>query len=178
MIGFIKFVLALCGVLSFLVLSLPSLIFILFFPVQTQKWISKSVSTFSTILLFILKIKVRTEGDYHSDQPSFIVSNHLSYIDILIISKYMPCLFITSIEMKKTPILGQIVTLAGCLFVERRSRANIQNEINTIRETLENGISITVFPEATSSNADRVLPFKRSLFEAALMGNIPVRPVV
>lgn len=90
----------------------------------------------------------------------------------------MPCLFVTSMEMKKTPVLGQIVTLAGCLFVERRSKANIKNEILSIQESMQQGINITVFPEATSSNADSVLPFKRSLFEAATLAGVDVKPVV
>jgi len=90
----------------------------------------------------------------------------------------MPCLFVTSIEMKKTPVLGQIVTLAGCLFVERRSKANIRKEIKNIKDTMEQGISITVFPESTSTNAGKLLPFKRSLFEAAKLADVHVKPVV
>jgi 1-acyl-sn-glycerol-3-phosphate acyltransferase len=80
--------------------------------------------------------------------------------------------------MKRTPVLGQIVTLAGCLFVERRSKANIKNEIKDIQEAMVQGISIAVFPEATSSNADGVLPLKRSLFEAAKLADVAVKPVV
>lgn len=117
-----------------------------------------------------------------SEEPNLnrnylIVSNHLSYLDILIIAAKIPTAFVTSTDIKNTPFLGQIVTLAGCLFVNRKNKENIKNEIKELREALNYGINVVVFPEATSTNGDEVLRFRHPLFEASIATSSPILPL-
>jgi 1-acyl-sn-glycerol-3-phosphate acyltransferase len=67
--------------------------------------------------------------------------------------------------------------MAGCLFVERRNRASLQKEIGELQEGLERGLTVTIFPEATSTNGEQILRFRRPLFMAAGMASKPVIPI-
>jgi len=106
-----------------------------------------------------------------------IISNHVSYIDILIIASLMPSVFITSVELKQTFPLGLFAWLGGCLFVERRSRAGLKREIEEIASVLAEGTSVALFPEGTTSNGDTVRPFKNSLITAAITTGASLLPV-
>lgn len=106
-----------------------------------------------------------------------IVSNHLSYLDVLIISSFFPTCFVTSTEMKETPFLGQLCLLGGCLFVERRKRSGITGEVAQITHALKSRLNVVIFPEAKSNNGETVLAFRRPLFQAAINSGIKVLPL-
>lgn len=112
------------------------------------------------------------------DQPGLVVGNHLGFIDILATASIRPNLFVTSREMRETPVLGLITELAGCIYVERRSRANIRGELGEMIDYLKKGFRIVLYPEATSTNGEQVLPFKRTLMTAAAHAEVPILPYV
>jgi 1-acyl-sn-glycerol-3-phosphate acyltransferase len=122
-----------------------------------------------------VKVNVKLPKEIKDDHY-LVVCNHLSYLDIFVLSSFMPSCFITSIEMKQTPGLGHVCTLGGCLFVERRSRENIVNEVKNLEKAIEGGLNVAFYPEAKSTNGEAVLPFKRSLFQAAV--NIKAKTAV
>jgi lyso-ornithine lipid O-acyltransferase len=164
---------------SFFLTTLPLYPLFLFFPVFLRRFLIRIVSFYSRILLAILNIKVVFKGfeNYQLNRNQLIVSNHLSYIDVLMMCSRMPSAFVTSKEVKESAFLGQIVCLAGCLFVERRNRSNLKGEIGELTEGLNSGINVTIFPEATSTNGEGVLRFKRPLFESSIVSNRPTLPV-
>lgn len=128
-------------------------------------------------MLKILRIRVEFRGEPFPLGNGLIVSNHLSYLDVIILASGIPTAFVTSKEIKETPFLGEIVKLAGCLFVDRKNRCNLRGEISELREGLLNGLNVTVFPEATSTNGDEVLRFRRPLFEAARESQKAILPL-
>ena len=97
-------------------------------------------------------------------------------MDVLVISSQLPACFVTSKEIKETPFLGQISQMSGALFVERRNKLNIHNEISEIREGLQIGLNVAIFPEATSTNGEQILRFRRPLYLAAIDAGCPVLP--
>lgn len=99
-------------------------------------------------------------------------------LDILVISSLHPTLFITSVDMRQTWGLGFLTEMGGCLYVERRSRSKLNKEIEEIRLALKQGFSVVLYPEGTSSNGERVLPFKKSLLTAAAGTGVPILPMV
>lgn len=129
--------------------------------------------------LWILGIKVHPIGweNLKNTPGSLFVGNHLSYLDVLVISSQIPTCFVTSREIKETPFLGQICQMAGCLFVERRNKNGIRREINEIRTGLSKGLNVTIFPEATSTNGESILRFRAPLFLAAAQSQQAVVPV-
>lgn len=96
-----------------------------------------------------------------------VVTNHLTYVDILILSSQAPSIFITSNETKETAGIGLLSRLGGSLFVERRDPHSVRKEIKEISEAIHKGFRVVVFPEATTSDGSEMLPFKRALFQAA-----------
>lgn len=125
-----------------------------------------------------LELVIKNPERLRPGQNYLIVANHMSYIDALVIAAWQESAFVTSVEVKNMPFLGLITELAGCLYVERRSKDNIHNEIYEIEEALQQGFHVTFFPEATSTNGTNILPFKRPLFAAAVKTRKPVLPIV
>ncbi len=174
----LKFFFTLFTIVLYFVVTSVFYIFLKKYPYGMRKILNKIIGTFSKVILLILNIKVDSNiKRINGDKSYLVVGNHLSYIDILVLNSIYPTSFVTSIEMKNTLVLGQITQLAGCLFVNRKNKSNINSEILDITNALKNDLSVTVFPEATSSNGEQVLPFKRSLFKAAIEAKRDVLPV-
>lgn len=169
------FTLVICTYLcaSFFVLALH------FFSVSRARMILQNlVRLVGKAGVTLLGIKVKINGEIPSLNDHFlIVSNHLGYLDILIISKYFPSVFVTSQEMRETKFLGELCYLGGCHFVERRSIKNITREIKEISNTLKDNMNIVLFPEAQSTNGDNVKEFKKALFEVGFKHKEMILPL-
>ncbi len=127
--------------------------------------------------LWLLRVKVNpVDIERHQGVSGLMVGNHLSYLDVLVITSLKPACFVTSTEIRDTPGLGLICKMAGCLFVERRNKNNIHNEVNEITQGLRHGLNVTIFPESTSTNGEQILRFRRPLYVAAVDASQPVLP--
>jgi 1-acyl-sn-glycerol-3-phosphate acyltransferase len=136
-------------------------------------------SFFSGLGLALFGIRVHVDhGEqlHRSRGGRLFVSNHLSDLDVLIISSLAPSIFITSVELKHTFLLGTLARSSGCLFVERRKFSGLKQEIEDITRALDQGFSVVLFPEGTTSNGDCVHPFKNSLFDAAVSAGSDILP--
>ncbi len=109
--------------------------------------------------------------------PSLFLCNHLGYLDPIVLLSIFPSTFVTSTEVENTPFLGTMCRLGGCLFVERRTRITIRNQIDSVSKVLLGGNDVLIFPEGTSSSGDGVLPFKSGLLDSAIQCGIPITPV-
>ncbi len=140
----------------------------------------RTASLFARPALALFGVRMHVKHQERLLKPTgarFIVANHVSYVDVLVIASLTPTVFITSVEMKQTPLLGAIARFAGCLFVERRKPSGLKQEIDAITRVLNQGFSVVLFPEGTTSNGDRIQPFKNSLFDAAVAARAEVLPV-
>ena len=147
-------------------------------PKKRLEKFSRNTSRCCGWLIWMFDIRVKVVNRPVGDQARLIVSNHMGFIDILCLASVTPMLFVTSNEMRETPFLGLLTEMAGCLFVERRSRTKILGEMKKIGNALSDGINIVLYPEATSTNGEQVLPFKRTLMMAAGHAEVPIQPVV
>lgn len=138
----------------------------------------KTVSWVTGLCLRMLNFKINIINPIPMNKGGLLVGNHLGMFDILVLSSRYPSLFITSVDMRETPGLGLLTEMGGCLYVERRNRSNIQNELVEIREALRQGFRVVLYPEGTSTNGERVLPFKKTLMTAAAGTGIPIIPMV
>jgi len=140
----------------------------------------RNTSLFSKIALVLFGVHVdkRHEECFRGGQGGrLIVVNHISYVDVLVLSSLLPSVFITSVELKHTRLLGLLARFGGSLFVERRRPADLKQEIDDIARVLKQGFPVVLFPEGTTSNGDRVHLFKRSLFDAAIQSGTDILPV-
>ena len=130
-------------------------------------------------MLKILNVKViiKNKEIFDSQKTWYIMGNHMSYIDILMLLANFHTLFITSKEMGQKPILGQICFFGGSFFVERRKITTLGEEIPRISRTLGEGLNITLFPEGRCSDGRGLLPFRSALIEAAVSSGVDVLPL-
>ena len=127
----------------------------------------KTLSIICKILCWVLGVKSDIDKKNH-EYPCLIVSNHLSYLDILIISSNYNCSFVGSVDQVKQDLLfGYIAKISGCIFVDRKDKRKIKSEMVNISEKLEK-VSVCIFPEATTSNGENVLKFNSSFFQVCL----------
>ena len=128
----------------------------------------------------MLSIRTRVIGVEHLKDlnGALLVGNHLTYTDVLVIASHVPACFVTSTEIKRSLGLGQICVMAGCLFVDRKNKRNLVNEVSEIQEGLQQGLNVAIFPEATSTNGEAVLRFRKPLYSAATSASAQVVPFV
>lgn len=106
-----------------------------------------------------------------------IVANHVSWLDIFAINAFCPASFVAKAEIARWPVLGTLVARTGTLFIERGKRHAVHRMIEHIDRALSAGARIAVFPEGTTSDGERLLPFHANLIQAAILGGTPVVPV-
>ena len=99
-----------------------------------------------------------------------LISNHLSYLDILAISATTPAVFVSKADVRRWPLFGWFAAIAGTVFVERERRTHVGEVNREIEVALAAGALVVVFPEGTSSDGRAVLPFRTSLLEPAARG--------
>ena len=115
------------------------------------------------ICLRIFGIKIKTFGKVSINFPILIISNHASYLDIIILGSLFKTSFIAKKEISKWPLLGILAKLQNTIFIDRRI-SSLKNQENKIIKHLNEKKNLVIFPEGTSSDGNRVLPFKSSLF--------------
>ncbi len=117
---------------------------------------------------------IRVEVTGSPAAAGLIASNHLSYLDILVYSSIAPCAFIAKREVRSWPAVGWIATLARTIYVDRSRRSETHSIQPEIQSALAAGLRLFLFPEGTSSDGSRVLPFHSSLFQPAIDLQVPV----
>jgi len=135
---------------------------------ERAEWLHQWAGT----LLRRLRIPVHVEGLIPG--PGLIVSNHLSYLDILAISTTMPAVFVSKAEVKHWPVFGKLCDIAGTVYVDRTRKSGTREANEGIRQALDAGMRVVIFPEGTSSDGTGVLPFYPSLFEPAVACGAPI----
>lgn len=135
-------------------------------------------SWYARILMRLFNVKVIVKNQPPAQQAHLHVQNHMGFLDVLILCSVTPNCFVTSQEMREFPVLGLICEMGGCLFVERRDRSKIFTELEVLAQAMRDGFRVTLYPEATSTNGEQVLPFKKTLISAAAVAKVPLQPVV
>lgn len=130
----------------------------------------------STQALRILGVHLRAEP---LDLPAraLIVSNHISWIDIFVVSAMTQTHFVCKDEIRKWPFIGWFVTATGTIFISRSSRTDAARTAKALGERLQRGERVAFFPEGTTTNGTTLLPFSAALFDAATPAQACVVPM-
>jgi 1-acyl-sn-glycerol-3-phosphate acyltransferase len=108
--------------------------------------------------------------------PVAVVSNHLSYLDILLYSATRPFVMVSKSEVKRWPLLGRLTAQAGTVYVDRDGGPETYPGVNAaMAEAYKSGLPVLFFPEGTTTNGAGVLPFRRGLFHSVLNNNVELR---
>ncbi|HUG12420.1 MAG TPA: lysophospholipid acyltransferase family protein [Opitutaceae bacterium] len=105
-----------------------------------------------------------------------VASNHLSYLDILVLASISPQVFLAKSDVRNWPVMGKYAEWAGTQFIDRTRRADVARQNEEFRRIVENDAVQTIFLEGTSSGGASVLPFKSSLLEPVVANGWPVTP--
>lgn len=118
------------------------------------------------IVCALIGVRIRQVGDRHDGEPVLILSNHVSWLDICVISAAAPVVFVAKKEVGQWPVFGTLARLQRSVFVDRESRLKTGDTTREIAGRLHNGDAVVLFAEGTSNDGNRVLPFRSSLVGA------------
>lgn len=121
---------------------------------------------FHRLLSKLIGFDIHVHGKMAVNGPILFVSNHASYLDIPVLGSLLPASFVAKAEVASWPLFGFMAKLQNTAFIERRA-ARAAEQRDSLRERLAGGQSLILFPEGTSSDGQRALPFKTSLFSLA-----------
>ena len=107
--------------------------------------------------------------------PGLFVSNHISWLDTIILSHIQPISFIARHDLEHWPLLGTFTKRMQSVYIDRRNKFHAYRSLPAIQERLMQGRSVHVFPEATTSDGSAVLPFYPMFYEAAVRCEKPVQ---
>lgn len=128
-------------------------------------------------LLGHLAIELKVNGQPAQQGPVLLACNHISWLDMVALMATGPCRFVAKAEVRHWPLLGTLAVGLGTLFVTRESPRDAVRVVHQMAEFLKTGDVLTIFPEGTTSNGVRLLPFHANLFQAAISADAPVQPV-
>lgn len=123
----------------------------------------------------LLSLRLEVRGRF--DAAPVVVSNHLGYLDIVTLGALAPMRFVAKAEVRRWPWFGWLARCAGTLFLPREDRHAIREVNDRLREAGQRPIPIVIFPEGTSTDGQRVLPFHSSLLAVAAEQSWGVTPV-
>jgi len=121
-----------------------------------------------------LDIGLETEGE----RPTIglVVSNHLSYLDIIVYSAALPCVFVSKAEVEQWPVFGRYARWAGSVFVRRHDRSDAARANASVADTLREGVPVLLFPEGTTTDGQHLLRFHSTMLQPAIDVGAAVTP--
>jgi 1-acyl-sn-glycerol-3-phosphate acyltransferase len=142
-----------------------------------QSWTTRFPRFYHRQCCRILGLRVRQIGEPVMARPVLFASNHVSYADITVLGSLIAGSFVAKSEMASWPLYGWLAKLQRSVFVDRQVRSTAQQR-DAIAERLASGDALILFPEGTSSDGSRVLPFRSSFLAAAYADAKPlIQPV-
>lgn len=148
------------------------------FPRHTQGQRTQKIRRWSQRLLRILGLRLSTHGQpVCSDGPLLLLSNHVSWLDIHALSAVLPARFVAKSEVRDWPIVGQLCTHTGTLFVDRGDKHDTRRVNDEIALALRQGCDVALFPEGTTTDGSGMRPFRSSLLQAAMEEQALIQPV-
>jgi lyso-ornithine lipid O-acyltransferase len=134
------------------------------FGLPPRRWLPM---LFHRAVIRIIDLRVKVEGEPSKERPMLILANHVSWLDIAALGSVMPLSFIAKSEIESWPVFGFMAKLQRSIFVDRKRRTSTRENSEAIAERLEEGDPIVLFAESTTSDGNRILPFRSSLVGAA-----------
>lgn len=121
-----------------------------------------------------MNLEVEVEGRF-PEAGGILVTNHLGYIDVLVLASIGPTVFVSRADVEHWPLVGRLTRWCSTIYIDRARRDQIPEVVAQMKEALGTGAQVVFFPEGTSGAGDVVMPFRASLFDVAIEGDVPVR---
>ena len=152
-------------VLWTLLLMVPQSVLVRFRP--TSAYVRKIPRSYHRVATRILGLDVKVRGQISRERPTLFVCNHISYMDIPVLGSLIEGSFVAKTEVGTWPGFGTLARLQRTVFVNRSKRSSSAEQADSMIGRLRDGDNLILFPEGTSSDGNRTLPFKSALFAVA-----------
>lgn len=141
--------------------------------------VSRVARPLACALRVILNVRVTVEGNRGrlSRGGHVIISNHLGYLDGIVLGSLFPLIYVSKKEVRKWPVIGAWTALCGQIFIDRERREKVPLLVEEIVKKLKQKANVLIFPEGTSTNGETLLPFQSVPFAAPLRIQAPIVPV-
>lgn len=126
-------------------------------------------------VLAILEIEVQASTPPPAGFAGLVVSNHLSWLDVLVLQSLMPVAFVAKTEVRRWPVVGYLAQACATIFVDRSSARSAHAMVEDTAAAMLRGHAVVVFPEGTSSDGTRLGHFHANIFESAIRAAVPVQ---
>ena len=147
------------------------------FPQLSHEQREMRVQAWALQMLALWGIHLRVIGQPVVTGPALMVSNHISWLDILVIHAARYCRFVSKSDIRAWPLVGALATGAGTLYIERASRKDALRMVHDMADAMREGDVVAVFPEGTTSDGVGLLPFHANLIQSAIAAQAPVQPM-
>nr|WP_315592657.1 lysophospholipid acyltransferase family protein [uncultured Cupriavidus sp.] len=150
------------------------------FPWASAHLRERLIRGWSRKLLAICGIEVEVQGlapGQAAPRGAMLVSNHISWLDIYVIHAWQPVRFVAKSEIRSWPVVGWLCDKTGTIFIERARKRDAHRVLHHITEVMQQGDLVCVFPEGTTTDGSKVLPFHANLMQAPVAGKLPVQPM-
>ena len=142
------------------------------------KIVSRLNRAYTLLARLILNIKVTVSGDEGQLERGgyVIIANHVSYVDGIVLGSIFPIVFVSKKEVRSWPIVGQWNILCGTIFINRQHKEQVGRLVQEMSRKLKQDANILLFPEGTSTNGERMLPFQTVPLAAPLRSRSIIVP--
>ncbi len=131
----------------------------------------------SRLLMWFCGVRMRVHGKPAQTGAALWVVNHVSWVDIFVLSSVRTTAFVAKSDIRRWPLIGWLARGMNTVFIERGNRAAIRSVTEQMQRCFSQGQAVSLFPEGTTSSGLDVGPFHASLFDAALRAQVDVQPV-
>lgn len=122
------------------------------------------------------RLGVEVRGGRPAPARGLVVANHLSYLDILVLSAISPALFVAKREVAAWPVFGLMARMAGAIFIRRERPRELPRAIADMQQAMHAGVAVVLFPEGTTTDGASVLAFRSGLMQSAVSAGMPITP--
>jgi lyso-ornithine lipid O-acyltransferase len=152
--------------------------FIFYLPIKlmgisTIPWKNRLLKFWSAGIALILNLKIRVEGE-PPKPPFYLVSNHVSYVDIILLYGILDGTFVAKKEVRSWPFLGFMAQTLGVIFVDRNRKRDVTRVNKEQSSSLKEQHGIILFPEGGTSDGSSILPLRSPLLEVPAKDGIPI----
>ena len=168
-----------CAVIASMAIMVLAVILIQPFSLKFVQWQVRKIWT--RCLIASTGAKLNIHGYKLSPkelQNSMMVSNHISWMDTVVMLRLHFVRYIGKVEMLNWPILKNVIKAGGTIFINRKNKKDLLSVNQQVAEILQNGATVGLFPEGKTSSGTNVLPFKAPILEAARMADSKIFPVI